>query len=256
MYKDKTFRIKDAGIVKSDLMQARAAYPRIERIFLADGDALCMPIEELERILDDIKEIFPECRRVGIYSRSTHILKKSGDDLTRLRDAGLGIIYVGAESGSKEVLYRIKKGETPEEIISAVRKAGRLGIKTSVTFISGLGGKELMAEHAAETGRMISEMEAAYVGFLALTLTPGAPLLDDVKAGRFTMLPVEETLDELEQILTHAECLRECILRSNHASNRLVLKGTLPFDKETLLEQIRAAKTDPGALRRFIPRGI
>jgi radical SAM superfamily enzyme YgiQ (UPF0313 family) len=244
MYKKKQFRLRPYEQVLEDFLTARRYYPRVERLFLADGDAMCMAADKLLRILDSAREIFPECGRIGIYSRSSNILGKSRGELKSLHDAGLGIVYIGAESGSEEVLRRINKGETPAQIVEAVGMAESAGIAASVTFVSGLGGKELMAEHATKTGRMIGQMGASYVGLLTLILSPGAPMYDDMKAGAFAPLSAFEVIEELDLILTNADCAVDCVLRTNHPSNLVNLRGTLPGDKDRLLAQVRRAKTD------------
>jgi len=244
MYKKKRFRLRPYEEVAADFQMARRYYPYVHRIFLADGDALCMSTDKLMRILDHAAGLFPECTRVGIYSRSSHILRKSVSELERLKKAGLGIVYIGAESGSEKVLRYINKGERPEQIVEAVSKAESAGIETSVTFVSGLGGKEFMGEHATETGKMIGKMGASYVGLLTLILEPGAPMYDDMQAGRFITLSAQEVIEELNMILTNADCISDCVFRSNHPSNLITLKGTLPNDKERLLEKVRRAKTD------------
>ena len=249
MYKDKKFRIKPIETVLNDLQGARRRYSRVDRVFLADGDALCLTTDKLMVILNAIRETFPECERVGIYSRATHILSKTPEELAQLAKAGIGIAYIGAESGSDEVLLRIDKGETAAQITKAVKMAEAAGIQASVTFISGLGGKELLKEHATKTGKMISEMGASYVGFLSLVLTPGVPLYADVQSGKFELITPFELMEELEIILEHSNCKKETVLRSNHASNWLALKGNLPHDKNRLLDQVRRAKTDKGLLR-------
>ena len=248
-YKAKKFRLKPFETVLADLREARKHYRQVQRVFFADGDALCMTTEKFLRLLDAVRDLFPECERVGTYSRATQILKKSDDELTMLRNAGLGIVYIGAESGSDEVLRRVNKGEASEDITQAVQKAERAGITTSVTFILGLGSRELMSEHAVKTGEMISAMGASYVGLLTLLLSPAAPLYNDVQSGEFILLTPQETVEELEIILENINCEKETVLRSNHASNWLVLKGTLPNDKERLLKEIRSAKNDSSVLR-------
>ena len=248
-YKAKEFRVKPFETVLADLMEARGYYRHVGRIFFADGDAMCLATDELMRLLDAVRELFPECTRVGVYGRASHILSKSLDDLARLREAGLGIVYIGAESGSDEVLRRVDKGETVQQTVDSVRKAESAGIKTSVTFILGLGGRGFIEEHASKTGEMISAMGASYVGLLALILNPEAPLYADAQSGKFELLTPLETVEELEIILENAICESETVFRSNHASNWLVLKGTLPRDRERLLGQVRSAKVDTSVLR-------
>lgn len=241
MYKVKKFRIRPFEDVLHDLAEARNSYKYVERIFFADGDALCLASDKLLLLLNAARELFPECRRISVYGRAGSILSKRVDELTELKQAGLGIIYVGAESGSREVLTRVNKGETPEQLIEAVKKAESVGLPVSVTFISGLGGQELMEEHAVETGRMIGEMGASYVGLLTLMLAPGTPLFDSAVRGKFRPITTRQVEEELKLILTYADCKRECVFRSNHASNHLILKGTLPQDKAQMLDQVDQA---------------
>lgn len=256
MYSDKNFRMRTFEDVFRDLQGARREYSRVERIFFADGDALCLNTEKLLQLLGAVQAIFPECTRVGIYGRADNILRKSDDELRQLKEAGLGIIYLGAESGSSEVLRRVHKSETPDNMIKAVRRAEKSGIPVSVTFISGLGGRELMEEHAIETGKMIGAMGASYVGLLTLMLAPGTPLFNDVQSGKFQQLSTKEVMKELELILNNANCEKDCVIRSNHASNRLVLRGTLPRDKERLLSQVHGAMSDEKMLRPDKFRGF
>jgi len=253
MYRQKSFRLRPLAEVIEDFRLARAHYKYVERIFLADGDALSMSNDKLLSILKPAMEILPECQQISAYARPSQILAKSEEELKALLDAGLKLLYIGAESGSDEVLRRVDKGETAAEIIQSVQKAEGVGIQTSITLISGLGGKELMAEHAIETGKLISAMGATYVGLLTLMLEPPAPLYDDMRSGKFVPLSPAEVVDELELILSHADCQKDCVLRSNHASNLIILKGTLPGDKEKLLAQVREAKTD-GSLARGLRR--
>jgi radical SAM superfamily enzyme YgiQ (UPF0313 family) len=256
MYSDKKFRVRSFDEVFMDLKDLRLENPRVERIFFADGDALCLSTDKLLQLLEATKAIFPECSRIGIYGRADNILRKSEEELRLMKSAGLGMIYLGAESGSAEVLKRVHKSETPEDMVSAVRIAERAGIPVSVTFISGLGGRELMEEHAIETGKMITAMGASYVGLLTLMLAPSTPMFEDAQSGKFEQLTTGEVMKELELILLNANCDKECVVRSNHASNRLVLKGTLPRDKERLLSQVHSAMRDEKLLRPDGYRGF
>ncbi|MEG1461454.1 MAG: radical SAM protein [Oscillospiraceae bacterium] len=241
MYKDKKFRVRATEEIMADFREARRSYRFVERIFFADGDALCLETEKLLGLLQAVREIFPECRRVGIYARGENVLQKTDEELSALQRAGLHIIYLGAESGSDEVLRRVKKDLTAAELILAAQRAENAGLKVSVTFLSGLGGRELMEEHAVKTGEMISKMGASYVGLLTMLPAPGTPMFEDTISGKFQPLSQTEVAKELEIILEHAVCEKPCVLRSNHASNRLVLAGTLPGDKERLLRQIQGA---------------
>lgn len=250
MYKDKRFRMRKFEDVMADMRDARAAYAHVERIFFADGDAMCLATGKLLDLLGAARALFPECGRIGVYARASNILPKTDEELISLRNAGLGIVYIGAESGSDEVLKRVNKGETAQEIVTAVRRAEAAGLKASVTFLSGLGGRELLEEHAVKTGEMITAMQPSYVGLLTMTPAPGTPMFKATLEGSFRPLTMLEVEKELELILNNTQCVHPCVLRSNHASNRLVLAGTLPQDKEEMLRQVRAAMEDESLLRK------
>lgn len=239
MYKDKKFRVRKLNEVLEDFDIARRYYRRVSRIFLADGDALVLQNKDLLVILNYIKKLFPECERVGIYGSPKDVLRKSHEELVELLEHGIGIIYIGAESGSDKVLADIKKGATRAEIIESVKKIEAAGIKASVTFISGLAGRDGWEEHAIESGMMISEMEPSYVGLLTLLTEPGAELHRDIIEGRFKTLSPIEVLKETELLLKNTNVTKTCVFRSNHASNYVSLRGNLPQDKEKMLQQLR-----------------
>lgn len=240
MFKDKKFRVRNVKEVIEDLEEARRTYRSVGRIFLADGDALVLTNEKLMVILDKIKELFPECERVGIYGSPQDVLRKTPEELEELRDNGIGIIYIGAESGSDKVLKAIKKGATRAEIIAAIKKIEAAEIDSSVTFISGLGGIDDWEEHAIQSGTMISESEPSYVGLLTLMVEPDAPMYKDIKDGTFNFLSPLEVVVETKLLLENINVTKPCVFRSNHASNYISLKGTLPQDKQNMIEALEA----------------
>lgn len=242
MYKDKSFHLRRTEDVLEDLRMARSHYRRVEKIFIADGDALCLKNEKLLVILQEISRLFPECKRVGIYGSAKDVRRKTEAELSELLANGVGIIYIGAESGSDKVLADICKGSTREQLIHAVQKIEAAGIAASVTFISGLAGKDGWREHAVDSGTMISEMQPSYVGLLTLMTGPAAPLTKEIEEGRFQMLSPQEVMLETELLLQNVNVTKNCVFRSNHASNYLSLSGDLPKDKERMLSQIQYAK--------------
>ena len=249
MYKEKQFRVRKQEEVLEDLAWAREHYRRVERIFLCDGDALCLANRKLLVILDYIRQHFPECERVTTYGRATDVLRKTDEELRELREHGIEMVYLGAESGSQKVLERINKGETREELIEGVQRLEAAGIKTSVTFISGLAGPDDWEEHAVETGRMIAEMNASYVSLLTLMLQPPAPLLEDYRQGRFKLLTPEEVLAETCLMLQYAKPSKSCVFRSNHASNYVSLRGNLPEDNDSMIAALKRCMEDRGLLK-------
>jgi len=249
MFKDKQFRVRNVEEVLQDLTTARKTYKHVEKIFLADGDALVLTNEKLLVILNKIAELFPECDRVGIYGTPQDVNKKSLAELEELKDAGVGIIYIGAESGNDQVLADIKKGATRKEIIEAIKKIEESGIKSSVTFISGLAGRDNWEKHAIDSGTMISETQPSYVGLLTLMVEQMAPLYQDILSGKFKKLTPEEVVAETALLLKNVNVEKTCVFRSNHASNYVSLRGDLPMDKEKMLGQLRAAMENKGMLK-------
>lgn len=237
MYKEKNFRIRRTENIIEDLILGRQEYSKVERIFLADGDALIIKTEELLKILEAIKTIFPECKRVGIYGSPKSILGKSTKELIELRKLGLGIVYLGVESGSDLILEKIKKGVNSFEMIAAGRKIKEADILLSITLISGLGGKEYSMEHGVESARVVNEMNPDYIGLLTLLVEEGTEFYDDVLNGKFKLLTPKEVLLETREFVKRLN-VDNCIFRSNHASNYVALGGTLNKDKNLILAQI------------------
>ncbi len=240
-YLDKTFRPRDLDEVLEDIALAQEAMPTTRRVFLADGDALVLPTDRLITILDQLSAGFPQLERVGIYANARDLLRKSPEELATLRQKGLGIVYIGLESGSDEILERIEKGVTSAEMVEAAQKAKKAGILVSVIAILGIGEQKNSAHHAAETGRVVSKMDPDFFSMLTLMLVPRTKLHAEWEAGKFQLLDPEEMLAELRQVIEHLNGLSNCVFRTNHASNYLPLKGTLPQDKKRLLAMLDAA---------------
>jgi radical SAM superfamily enzyme YgiQ (UPF0313 family) len=240
MYKGKKFRIRDVEEILADIEEGKRYYGMVSRVFLADGNALAMKTEALKRILLKIREVMPECERVGIYSSPKDILRKTEEELRELKELGLGIAYMGLESGSDDVLSSINKGVTASEMIMAGKKLIGSGIKLSVTLISGIGGKSRCHEHALESARVINEIDPHYLGLLTLLVEPGTEIEQQIEKGGFELLGPKEVMEETRLLIENLT-LSQCVFRSNHASNYFTLSGTLPQDKQRLLMEIEQA---------------
>jgi radical SAM superfamily enzyme YgiQ (UPF0313 family) len=240
-YPDKPFRARPIEELLEDIALARSLLPDTRRVFLADGNALVLGSERLVTILDALGAAFPLLRRVGIYANARDVLAKSDAELALLCQRKLEVVYLGLESGSDEVLRRIHKGATAAEMVAAVGQLKRVGMRASVIAILGLGGQELSAAHAVETGRVVSAMDPEYLSLLTLMLVPGSDLYDQWQSGSFALPEPEGLLRELRQVIAHLEGLSRCIFRTNHASNYLPLAGTLSRDKPRLLATIDEA---------------
>jgi len=255
MYKEKQFSINPIEQVLGDLAEARRYYPRIERIFLADGDALILPMDYLLRVLDYIRDSFPECERVSAYASTKAIMRKTDEELRTLREHGLQMVYVGLETGLEPLLKKYDKGVTVEEIIEHSLRAKAAGMTLSVTAINGMGGREQSEEHALATAAALSRIKADYVAMLTLRVYSGTPLHDWIERGELTMLSPTELAAENRIILQHIDS-EGSVFRSNHASNYLPLKGTLNRDREALIAQIDKALAGEVRFRRAVELGL
>lgn len=242
-YPDKPFSVRPLGDVLEDIDMAGKRFGQTRRVFIADGNALVLPLTRLVTILDALDSAFPLLCRVGIYANAHDILQKSDADLCILQHKKLQVVYLGLESGSDEVLRRVEKRDSAAEMIEAVHKAKRAGMRVSAIALLGLGGIELSAQHAVETGRVVSAMDPQYLSLLTLMLVPGTPLHRQSEDGNFRLPTPEGLLAELREVLVHTGNLSRCVFRTNHDSNYLPLAGTLSRDKESLLAAIDEAQS-------------
>ena len=250
MYKEKRFHLRKLEDVLEDFNIARRQYRYIERVFLADGDALIRKTEDLAVILKRIRKVIPECQRVTSYGSPKSILTKSPEDLALLHSLGLEMIYLGLESGNEQVLKHINKGVTVEDIVRAGQMVKDAGMKLSVTAISGLGGTEMWKEHAIDTAKAFSRMKPDYIGLLTLMFEGDVPLRRECEEGKFHLLTAPQVAKETLLMLEHIDS-EGSVFRSNHASNYLTLKGTLNRDREAMCEQIRTALERGGYKKEY-----
>ncbi len=241
MYKEDSFHVKDEEKLFRELEETAAQFNGYERIFVADGDALCLSTDRLLRLFHKLRELFPYAKRIGIYGTARDINNKSVEELRELKDAGLGIIYLGVETGDPQLLEKIKKTITVEEYISAAKKTKEAGIPLSVTLIAGLGGREGSYDHAVKSADVISQMEPEYTSFLTLMLDPSAPIMREIQSGHMTLLTPQEVLKEIDLFLENYTGKEMSVFRANHASNYASLAGNLPQDISRLRAEIAHA---------------
>jgi radical SAM superfamily enzyme YgiQ (UPF0313 family) len=236
MYRDKQFRPKPWEQIEADLREAAALAGsfRSDRVFLCDGDALILSTKRLLQILEGIRTHLPWVERVGTYGDTRSVGKKSIAELQELRAAGLGIVYHGMETGDPQVLELIDKGGTQPELIETADKLRAAGITHSVIVLLGIGGVALSEQHAHNTAKTLTRMDPPYVGALTTTIVPGTPLADMAADGRFVLPSKFRMLEELRTIVAESE-FSNCRFSSNHASNYLPLRGTLPQDQPRLV---------------------
>jgi radical SAM superfamily enzyme YgiQ (UPF0313 family) len=218
-YKEKRFRIKDDQTILSDILFASKYMKGQDRVFLMDGDSLIIPQERLMGILDRITEHLPWVRRVGAYANAKGVKKKSLEELIQLRKQGLGILYLGVESGDEETLKNVHKGTSAQNLIDMGRKVREAGMKLSVTVLLGIAGRERSIEHARATGELLSAMDPNYVGALTVMLIPDTPLHEDYTSGKFQLPTERELLLELREMIVHTH-LTMGLFFSNQTTQR------------------------------------
>ena len=239
-YKGERFKIKDESVIDQDIRYAARNLSFLRRVFLADGDALIIPQPKLLWIFRRIREDMPWIQRVGLYGNAKSILRKTPEELQELRQLGLGIVYLGLESGDPQVLRDIRKGVGPERLIEAGRRVRDAGLKLSVTALPGIAGRARSLEHARATGEVLSAMDPNYVGVLTLMVLPNTEVGQLARVGRFDLLEPKELLLELREMLAHTNLSRGLFL-SNHASNYLPIRVKMPADKDKALQMIDRA---------------
>jgi radical SAM superfamily enzyme YgiQ (UPF0313 family) len=256
MYREKRFRVRALDETLADLAQAAAHFgPRVRKLFVADGDALILPVDHWLPILDAARAGFPALERVSCYAMARNILEKSQEELSTLRAAGLTRLYIGPESGDDVTLKRIAKGSSFDEHVAAAKKAHAAGMEISAIVMLGVAGNERSDEHAAKTADLISAMDPAYFAALTTTVVPDTPLAQLVQKKRFVLPDLGQMFRELYTIIERATPTR-AVFRTNHASNYLPLAGTLPHDRARLLETITAALDGRVKLRPERSRGL
>jgi len=234
---------------------ARQLGPHVRKLFVADGDALCMPTESWLAILGAARELFPKLRRVSCYAMARNINEKSAEELAALREAGLRLLYIGPESGDEVTLKRISKGDGFEAHVEAGRKARAAGMQQSVIFLLGAGGVERSREHAEGSADLVTAMDPEFVSALTLTLIPGTTQARRAERGRFQLPEIEGFLAELRTLVDRARPTA-AIFRSNHASNYLPIQGRLPRDRERIVEVLDRALAGQIPLRQEWMRGL
>jgi radical SAM superfamily enzyme YgiQ (UPF0313 family) len=253
----KKFRARDEDEVLESIRRTGEMYgDQIRRVFLADGDALVLPTRRLLAIIEAIRTHMPAVRRISSYCLPRNLRKKSQQEVNDLAAAGLTMAYVGAESGDDAVLAAVSKGETFDSTREALDKLGGAGITRSVMILNGLGGKALSMQHAENSARLANATQPEYLATLVVSFPMGEQRFRAGFPG-WEPLSQHELFVEMERLLSTLE-LKRTVFRSDHASNWLILKGTLGADKERLLAQVRQAIAAPeqAHLRPAWARGL
>ncbi|MBU2966678.1 MAG: radical SAM protein [Amphritea sp.] len=259
MYIDpqKKFKPKNEAVLLEEIRRCGQQLPGVRRVFLGDGDPMVLSFRRLKTILEAIRTHLPNVTRVSTYALPSNLKHKSVEELQQLRELGLSLIYVGAESGDDEILRCIDKGETFQTTAESLLKAKEAGIKTSVMLINGLGGTRMSNQHALSSAKLINRVQPDYLATLVLFSRRGNQRVAQGFGGDFTALNQRQLFEEMELFLSNLR-LEKTIFRSDHASNFLVLKGVLNRDLEMMLKQLRSAIETPDRvfLRQDYQRGL
>lgn len=260
MYETKNFKIKNEEELFKQI-DMLSTYQDVRRIFLADGDALSCDTKFLVNILKYLKKSFPKLQRVSSYASPYNLLEKTQEDLNLLRENGLSLVYYGIESGNHELLKYINKPMNPKKMIEGLNKAYFANIKISATVILGLGGKNLSKQHIEDSAKLVNECE--HINYLSTLQLGVSHTKEDAffkrfedKNQEFVFCSDEDMLEEQKRFISLINPKKPIIFRSNHASNALPLKGTLPKDRDELLEILDEAIEDNSMLRPKFLRGF
>ena len=250
MYRNKEYSEKTWDEVKAEIDLMAKQLPDTTRIFLADGDAINISADYIVQIVEYLYNSFPKLERVSCYAMPMNLLKKTPEELKKMREAGLKMLYLGIESGSDIILKKITKGATAETIIRACRKAIETGFTLSCIIILGLGGKTHSKEHIKETARVVSASSPHYLGTLTLILETGVKQEFLTKFGEeFHPINDEEALIELHDLVEQIDVKEKMLFRANHGSNAYNIAGTFPDEKNAMLKKISWLKEHPENVR-------
>ncbi len=246
MYKGVRYRPHTAEEAARDIDAAVRDWPGATRAFLADGDVMALPFDRLRDMLARLGERLPRLGRVGVYANGRSILDKTPEQLGVLRALRLHTLYMGLESGDPEVLARVRKSDSVDEMVAAVQRARACGLRMSVMILIGLGGRERPREHARATAEALNRMQPQFLAALRFVPVAGTPLAAQIRAGGFVPVSERGAVAETREILAGLE-LEHTLFRANHVSNVVPLGGRFPRDRERLLAELDAL-LDSGAL--------
>ncbi|HKP64051.1 MAG TPA: radical SAM protein [Polyangiales bacterium] len=256
MYREKEFRVRELAETLEDLRTAaQLSQGRIDKLFVADGDALVLELPHWRAILETARAQLPRLKQVSCYATAKNILNKSDEELRELRELGLSLFYIGPESGDDPTLKRIAKGATHDDHVQAARRAKAAGFRISVIVLLGIAGVERSQVHAERTAELVTAMDPEYFAALTTSVVPNTPLVKLRDKGFWELPTVPRMLEELRTIVDLARP-RDALFRTNHASNHLALGGRLPRDRQAIVAAIDGALDGRVRLRPDWMRGL
>jgi len=240
------YAIRDLKDVLKDIDHAAEYNYHGFPVFLAGGNPTSAPTDYLVDIIKYVRIRLNNVPRISCYAKALDILRKSDEELKKLAEAGLDIVYMGLESGSDKVLRVMKKGTNAESMIKAGKRILTAGIKLSLYIILGLGAHEYSEDHVKETARVLTEINPTIFRFRTLNLMPGTPLYDEWKAGEFNLLnPVENLKQERDIIANLGENVTSQVF-NDHVSNYCSIESeNIKIDKEMFIKTLDSYISDP-----------
>jgi radical SAM superfamily enzyme YgiQ (UPF0313 family) len=243
----KKFRVKPQQDIEAELAAVAQSGLPVRRVFLADGDAMALSYRRLNAILQAIRRHLPDVQRVSSYCLPRNLRNKTVEQLAALRELGLDLFYVGCESGDDLVLERVRKGETFTSSLEALRKIKAAGARSSVMILNGMGGRRYSEQHARNSARLMNAAQPEFLATLVVSFPLGSERFAAGYDGEFEPLDPAGLFREMLWLLETLD-LEKTLFRSDHASNYLVLKGTLNRDRDRLLQTVRQALERPGSV--------
>lgn len=234
------FHIFKLSEIEDYLRKEKIKYNKMRRspkkFTLLEGNPLCVKASFLENVFAMIHKYF-EVEYISMFARATDVLRKTDEELLRLKAMGMDRLCLGLESGSDEVLSFHKKGHSVNDSLRACKKLERLGISYSVYIMLGLGGKELTLAHREGTAKLLNEINPFEIVFVTTVIFKRAPLKDLVRAKEFTRLAIKDVLAEEIYILQNLE--NSTVIKATHKTNPLPLLAKFPEGKEDMLRKLK-----------------
>ena len=243
-YKGVRFSKRTVEEVKQDIdsmADELSGYSGVRTAFLQDADSLVLPVDDLVAILDHLKEKFPKINRVTTYARARTLSHKSVNDLKRIKQAGLTRIHSGMESGSERVLQMIKKGMTPEEVVTGGTHVMEAEIELSEYIMPGVAGQALSEEHAIKTAELLNLIHPHFIRVRTFAMHPQSPMQKMVMEGTFVPLTDDEIVVEIRLLVNHLDSMHSYFSCNDFSLNLLMqVDGFLDEKKEYMLKELDA----------------
>ena len=236
-YQDYPFRVAPLAQVEEDLKEAALLEPHAKKVWASGGNPYALPTEHLAKLAALFKRYLPE-GRISTYARVDDLLRKSVEEMRRLKELGFEDIVVGMESGDDAVLSHTKKGYTAADILTGCKKLEAAGVDYRVIYLGGLAGRGKVHDSALKTAAVLDQLHPYMMILTTLALLPGTELWDEWQAGKFQEVTERERLDEFRTLLGHME--NEIYVFSATSTNSMPFAVRLPAQREEIVAALTA----------------